>query len=107
MVCAADQLATQAGASVLARGGNAVDAAIATNAMMAVVAPHLCGLGGDLFAIVHRDGDPAPTIVNASGRAGSEPIPRPSVRRPYRDALPPRRPNHHRPGLCRRLAPPP
>lgn len=51
------------------RGGNAVDAAIATNAAIAVTGPHLCGLGGDLFALVHT-----PTGVhalNASGRAGS------------------------------------
>ena len=43
----ADQLATQAAMEVFARGGNAVDAAIAANAAMTVVAPHLCGLGGD------------------------------------------------------------
>lgn len=71
MVCSADQLATQAGTHVLASGGNAVDAAIATNAVMAVVAPHLCGMGGDLFALVHRDGESEPIVLNASGRAGS------------------------------------
>ncbi len=71
MVCSADHLATQAGMETLAAGGNAVDAAIATNAAMAVVAPHLCGMGGDLFAIVHRDGQVAPDVLNASGRAGS------------------------------------
>jgi gamma-glutamyltranspeptidase/glutathione hydrolase len=47
MVASADGLATQAGLHVLARGGNAVDAAIATNAVIAVTSPHLCGLGGD------------------------------------------------------------
>lgn len=51
------------------RGGNAVDAAIAANAMLAVTAPHLCGLGGDLFALVH-DGSQVHAL-NASGRAGS------------------------------------
>jgi gamma-glutamyltranspeptidase/glutathione hydrolase len=68
-VAAADQSATIAGIRVLAAGGNAVDAAIATNAVMAVVAPHLCGMGGDLFALVSTpDGVIA---LNASGRAGS------------------------------------
>jgi gamma-glutamyltranspeptidase / glutathione hydrolase len=69
MVASADQLATQAGMAVLARGGNAVDAAIATNAAMAVVGPHLCGMGGDLFALIH-DGDEVHAL-NAAGRAGS------------------------------------
>jgi gamma-glutamyltranspeptidase/glutathione hydrolase len=51
------------------RGGNAVDAAIATNAAIAVTGPHLCGMGGDLFALVH-DGDQV-VALNSSGRAGS------------------------------------
>lgn len=69
MVAAADHLATQAGMAVLALGGNAVDAAIATNAAIAVTGPHLCGIGGDLFALVH-DGAQVHAL-NASGRAGS------------------------------------
>ncbi len=68
-VASADQLATQAGMTILARGGNAVDAAIATNAAMAVVGPHMCGIGGDLFALVVDQGEI--TALNASGRAGS------------------------------------
>ena len=69
-VAAADQLATQAGMWAFARGGNAVDAAIAANAAIAVTGPHLCGMGGDLFAIVST---PVGDLVglNASGRAGS------------------------------------
>ena len=43
-------LASQVGAMVLARGGHAVDAAIAANAVMGVVSPMMCGVGGDLFA---------------------------------------------------------
>jgi gamma-glutamyltranspeptidase / glutathione hydrolase len=70
MVASADLLATVAGLEVLAGGGSAVDAAIATNAVLAVTAPHLCGMGGDLFALVH-DGTGEPTVLNASGRAGS------------------------------------
>lgn len=69
MVASADQLATQAGMAILARGGNAVDAAIAANAALAVTAPHLCGMGGDLYALVH-DGTSVHAL-NATGRAGS------------------------------------
>jgi len=70
VVASADGLATQAGLTALARGGNAVDAAVATNAAIAITAPHLCGLGGDLFALVHEPGS-RPIALNASGRAGS------------------------------------
>lgn len=69
MVASADQLATQAGLTMLALGGNAVDAAIAANAAIAVTGPHLCGMGGDLFALVHTGGEVY--ALNASGRAGS------------------------------------
>src|SRR5690349_5995563 len=69
MVASADQLATQSGMAILAQGGNAVDAAIATNAAIAITGPHLCGLGGDLFALVH-DGHQVHAL-NASGRAGA------------------------------------
>lgn len=69
LVAAADHLAARAGDAIFAAGGNAVDAAIATNAAIAVTGPHLCGMGGDLFALIHtRDGVIA---LNSSGRAGS------------------------------------
>ena len=68
-VASADQLATTAGVATFAKGGNAVDSAIATNAAIAVVGPHLCGMGGDLFALVVVDGEVVG--LNASGRAGS------------------------------------
>jgi gamma-glutamyltranspeptidase/glutathione hydrolase len=69
MVASADHLASMAGSQIFERGGNAVDAAVATNAVMAVVAPHMCGIGGDLFALVHTGRSVA--ALNASGRAGS------------------------------------
>ncbi len=69
MVASADQVATSAGVETFAHGGNAVDAAIATNAAIAVTGPHLCGMGGDLFALVYDDGEIH--ALNASGRAGS------------------------------------
>ncbi len=71
MVSSADQLATQAGMAVLARGGSAVDAAIAANAALAVTHPHMCGPGGDLFALVHDPTTGAVTCLDAAGAAGS------------------------------------
>ena len=53
IVASESPLASQAGATILARGGNAIDAAIATHAVMTVVAPMWDGIGGDLFAIVY------------------------------------------------------
>lgn len=70
MVCSVDHLASSAGVALLRAGGSAVDAAIATSAVLAVTTPHMCGMGGDLFAIVHDRNGP-PTALNASGRAGS------------------------------------
>jgi gamma-glutamyltranspeptidase/glutathione hydrolase len=71
MVCAVDHLAAGAGVEMLRRGGNAVDAAVATNAVTAVTSQHQCGMGGDLFALVHRPGETAPATLSAAGRAGS------------------------------------
>jgi gamma-glutamyltranspeptidase/glutathione hydrolase len=70
LVCSVDRLASEAGAAILAAGGNATDAAIAASAALAVTTPHMCGMGGDLFALVHTGTGP-PAALNASGRAGS------------------------------------
>ena len=70
MVCTVDHLASAAGVAMLRGGGSAADAAIAASAVLAVTTPHMCGMGGDLFALVHDRTGP-PTALNASGRAGS------------------------------------
>jgi len=54
VVASESVLASQVGASILEQGGNAVDAAVAANAMMGLVAPMNDGIGGDLFAIVYE-----------------------------------------------------
>jgi gamma-glutamyltranspeptidase/glutathione hydrolase len=65
-VCSPLTLASTIGLDVLRDGGNAVDAAIATNLALAVAYPHLCGVGGDLLAMVWADGELAG--LNSSGR---------------------------------------
>ena len=59
-VCTVDRHASEAGVEMLRRGGNAVDAAIAASAVLTVTSQHMCGMGGDLFALVHlENGEPA------------------------------------------------
>src|SRR5450759_4092325 len=69
IVGAAQTLASQAGAQILARGGSAVDAAIATNAVLGLVEPMMNGIGGDLFALVWDAKTGKLTGINASGWA--------------------------------------
>jgi gamma-glutamyltranspeptidase/glutathione hydrolase len=71
MVTAIDHLAAGAGVEMLRRGGSAADAAVATSAVLAVTSQHLCGMGGDLWAVVHPGPGQDPVALNASGRAGS------------------------------------
>lgn len=71
MVCSVDHLASNAGVAMLQAGGSAADAAVATSAVLAVTTQHMCGMGGDLFALVARPGGGTPECLNASGRAGS------------------------------------
>jgi gamma-glutamyltranspeptidase / glutathione hydrolase len=69
IVATESPLASKAGAAVLERGGNAVDAAIAAHAVMTVVAPMWNGIGGDLFAIVYDAKSGKYYGLNASGWA--------------------------------------
>src|SRR5258707_12793015 len=69
IVAASQPLAARAGVQVLERGGNAIDAAIATNAVLGLVEPQSNGIGGDLFAIVYRAKTGALHRLNASGPA--------------------------------------
>src|SRR5258708_30858523 len=69
IVAAESPLAAQAGVRILERGGNAVDAAIATNAMMGVVSPMMNGIGGVLFVIVYDAKANKLYGLNASGWA--------------------------------------
>ena len=79
-------LASAAGQAVLASGGNALDAAIATNLTLGVVTPYLCGYGGDVFALIWNDGESVG--YNGSGRAPAEATPE-AVREAARsDAMP-------------------
>jgi gamma-glutamyltranspeptidase/glutathione hydrolase len=69
IVATESPLASQAGVRILERGGNAVDAAIAANAMMGVVEPMMNGIGGDLFVLVYDAKANKLYGLNASGRA--------------------------------------
>jgi gamma-glutamyltranspeptidase/glutathione hydrolase len=69
IVASESPLASQAGVHILERGGNAVDAAIATNAMMGVIEPMMNGIGGDLFVIVYDAKANKLYGLNASGWA--------------------------------------
>lgn len=70
-VAAPHHRSAAAAEEILRGGGNAVDAAIAAVAVQGVVAPETCGIGGDLFALVHAPGWERPRALNASGRSGS------------------------------------
>ncbi|MGA8287988.1 MAG: gamma-glutamyltransferase, partial [Acidobacteriaceae bacterium] len=69
IVATSQAVASQAGAAILARGGNAVDAAIAANAALGVIEPMMNGVGGDLFAIVYDAKTKKLYGLNSSGWA--------------------------------------
>lgn len=70
-VVAPHSLASQAGLDILREGGNAIEATIAVAATLAVVYPHMTGIGGDGFWLLHAPGQ-AMVGIDACGRAGSQ-----------------------------------
>jgi gamma-glutamyltranspeptidase/glutathione hydrolase len=71
MVVASQPLAAQAGLQILLRGGNAIDAAVATAAVLNVVEPMMVGVGGDLFAVMYIAKERKIYVLNSSGTAPS------------------------------------
>jgi gamma-glutamyltranspeptidase/glutathione hydrolase len=72
MAATSHPLATQTAIDVLKDGGNAIDAAIAANAVLGLVEPTGCGIGGDLFAIVWIEDDKKLYGLNSSGPAAQD-----------------------------------
>jgi gamma-glutamyltranspeptidase/glutathione hydrolase len=91
MVVTPHPIATEAGVEALRAGGTAVDAAVAANAMLAVVYCNACGLGGDAFALVWEPGEGRLHGFNGSGRSPAA-LTIPAVRDAGHDAMPARGP---------------
>ncbi len=72
MVTSPHYLATQAGVDMLRKGGTALDAAIAVAAVLAVVYPQMCSIGGDNFWLAHEAATGRLHGINASGRSGEK-----------------------------------
>ena len=83
MVCAGHPLAAQAGITTLQKGGNAIDAAIATAAALGVVEPLMSGIGGDGFIMAYRAGADQLRVCNGTGAA-----PYAATPERYRDGIP-------------------
>ncbi len=69
MVTSPHYLASQVGSAILERGGNAIDAAVAISAALAVVYPHMTGIGGDSFFLIYSAKEGKVVGLNGTGRA--------------------------------------
>ena len=72
MVVSPHYLASMAGDEILQKGGNAFDAAVAVSACLAVVYPHMTGMGGDSFWLLYDAKEEKMVSYNGSGRSGSQ-----------------------------------
>jgi gamma-glutamyltranspeptidase/glutathione hydrolase len=70
MIVAPQPLAVEEGARVLARGGNAMDAAVTCALVQGIVSPQMCGIGGYALLTMHRPGMPRPVAMDAPALAG-------------------------------------
>ena len=71
MVTSPHSLASAAGVDVLRAGGSAIDAAIATGAVLSVVYPHMTSMGGDAFWLIHDGRTGAVKYLNGGGKAAA------------------------------------
>lgn len=71
MIASSHPIASLVGIEILKNGGNAVDAAIAMNAVLCIAEPHMTGVGGDCFVMLSIDGSPNIKALNGSGKSAS------------------------------------
>jgi gamma-glutamyltranspeptidase len=88
VVVAGHPTAAQIGLEVLRRGGNAVDAAVAAAAALAVLLPHMCGLGGDAFLLAYDPERRHVAALNGSGRSAAAATPEALAARGHARAVP-------------------
>ena len=72
MIASSHPIAASVGVEILKSGGNAVDAAIAMNAVLCVAEPHMTGVGGDCFVMLSVDGSTNIKALNGSGKSSSK-----------------------------------